>query len=47
LGQLLQLSGSHQFTQMPIHCRGQACEILSPVDTPGSQFVCQMRSTAS
>jgi len=47
LGELFQLSGSHQFAQMPVHRGGQACEILPPIDAAGLQFVRKVRSGAA
>ncbi|MDD2179251.1 hypothetical protein OIN59_17575 [Acidovorax sp. D2M1] len=46
-GQLLQLSGSHQVAQMPIHRRTQACEILPAVNAPGLKLARKVRSSAS
>src|SRR6218665_447946 len=47
LSELLELSGSDQFTQMPIHSGGQTCEIFAPVDAPGLQPIGEMRGSTS
>jgi hypothetical protein len=46
-GQLLQLSGSRQVAQMPIHRRTQACEILPTVNAPSLKLAREVRSSAS
>ena len=47
LGELFQFPGSHQLTQVSVHRGGQTCEILSPIDAAGLQFLRKVRSGAA